>query len=421
MAPKTMKKVKTVKKQTKKKSSSNAGPTAIGAALRALGGLGGGALGGMLGNPALGGAAGTGLGAMVSKWLGQGDYAVSTNSLVNRVRASGDIPSMHKLGQSIVVRHKEFIGDLTSSVAFGISDTIVLNPGLVASFPWLSTIAQQYQEYTWKGIVFEFISTSGNVVASTNTALGSIMMATQYRSTAAVYTNKTQLLNEYFSSDAKPSENFCHPIECDPRENPYNVQYVRTGAVPTGEDPKTYDLGTTYVATQGMQAGAVDIGELWVSYEVELRKPIVTGLLDLAGLFSDGSSSTGVTAAAPFGTANTAAIFSGQNNSIGLTMTSTVMTFPIGSIGPYMLTYFINDCTAANLSGFAGSVTNCAANLTYGSTYTVGTNVAFAVTYIVITDPTKIATFTPVITTATGASKMTFRIAQVPGGLPGYL
>jgi len=389
-------------------------PTAIGRALRALGGIGGGALGGMLGNSSLGSAAGTGLGSLVSKWLGQGDYTVTSNSLVSRVRTSGDIPSMHSSGQSVMIRHKEFVGDVYSSSSFAIANTIVLNPGLAASFPWLSTIAQQYQEYTWKGMVFEFVSTSGDVVASTNTALGSIMMATQYRSTAAAYLNKVQMLNEYFASDAKPSECFCHPIECNPKENPYNVQYVRSGAVPAGEDAKTYDIGTTYVATIGQQAAAVDIGELWVSYEVELRKPVISGSMDFAGEAAYFTSSTGVTTAAPFGSTTLTG-----TNTLGATVTSTVLTLPVGTIGNYQLSLLLTPCTAASLIGWAAG-TNCTLNNSHYSIYSVGTGSAFATVQLTVTDPTKVVTFTPTVTTATGATAMVFSVIQIPSPFAGY-
>ncbi len=417
MAPVKTKRTKKVMKVVKKRSPKSNSPSAIGLALRALGGLGGGALGGMLGNSSLGASAGTGLGGLVSKWLGQGDYTVTSNSLVNRVRTSGDIPSMHSTGQSVVIRHKEFIGDVFSSTGFAIGQTIVLNPGLSSSFPWLSTIAQQYQEYTWKGVVFEFVSTSGDVVASTNTALGSIMMSTQYRSTAATYLNKVQMLNEFFASDSKPSECFCHPIECNPKENPYNVQYVRTGAVPAGEDAKTYDIGTTYVATVGQQAGGVDIGEIWVSYEVELRKPVVSGALDIAGDYANFKSSVGVAAATPFGTAGSATI---GVNSIGATITATVLTLPIGSIGNYQFTYTIANCTAADLSNFTGTNTNLTLNNFHSSIYTVGTSNAYCTGQMTVTDPTKAATFTPTVTTATGASSMVFSIVQIPSPFSGF-
>jgi len=35
-----------------------------------------------------------------------------------------------------------------------------------------------------------------------------------------------------------------------------------------------YDVGRTYVATQGMQANNI-VGDLWVTYEIEFKKPVV--------------------------------------------------------------------------------------------------------------------------------------------------
>jgi hypothetical protein len=392
-----MKTTKTKKQQPK--------VTAIGSALRALGGIGGGALGGMFGAPTLGSAAGTSLGGMVSKWLGQGDYVLNSNSLVNKFRSSGDIPNMHANGQAVVVRHREYVADVSSNINFTVNASYALNPGLASSFPWLSGIAQQYQEYSWKGIIYEFVSTSGDVVASTNTALGTVMLATDYRATQSAFTNKLQLLNQYFSCDAKPSECFCHPIECNPKENPYNVQYVRGGAVPAGEDQKTYDLGVVYLATQGMQAASIDVGELWVSYEVELRKPIPADISNLYGL--DAS----YTIAAPdatnvFGTSRTS-----KYDRIGLTLTNTKLSFPVGSSGSYGLVVTYPAVTSANFQNWitSGTLVNCTAG-TLGSTngqdslYTVGIGAAMGFCIITITNPTIVASFAPSFTTLTGAS-----------------
>jgi hypothetical protein len=303
----------------------------MGKLIRTLGAMGGGTLGGFVGHAEEGKGYGRSLGAAISKWLGAGDYEVRVNSLV---KGSPAIPMMHQTGQSIVVRHKELLGDViggATGATFNVGSKYYLNPGLASSFPWLSSIAQQYQEYSWKGIVFHFVSTSGQSVASTNTSLGSIMLHTDYRVTAPTPTNKQELLNEYFASDAKPSESFCHPIECDPKENPYNVQYVRSGAVPSGEDPKTYDLGVVNVATQGLPSDTLNVGELWVSYEVELKKPQLTGGVTLGAHWSN-SAGDG-TVAKLLGDSPTI-----KYNTIGATFNGTdTWTLPAGLTGTFMV------------------------------------------------------------------------------------
>jgi len=182
---------------------------------------------------------------------------------------------MHKADQTIVVRHKEFIGEITGSQDFVVKHTLNINPGLTDCFPWLSTVADRFSEYKLKGMVFHYIPSSGNAVSSTNAALGTVMIQTSYRAGDDPPLSKQEMLNEYWSSEAKPSEAFCHPIECDPRENPYNLHYVRNAALATGHDQLLYDMGTTWIATSGMQADDVVVGDLWVTYEVELRKPVM--------------------------------------------------------------------------------------------------------------------------------------------------
>lgn len=240
------KKSKRVKEREKEEVS------AVGKALRALGGIGGASAGTYLGfDPMVSTAAGSGLGAALSRWLGFGDYSVATNSLVQSAKAAGSIPSMHKTGQSIIVRHREYISEIRGAVNFTIRNQVYINPGLSTSFPWLAGLATQFSEYRIRGMVFHYIPSSGQAVSSTNAAIGTVMIQTSYRASEPLPLNKQELLNEYWSNEARASEEFCHPIECNPKENPFNVQYVRTGFLPTSENLLMYDLGRTTVAVSG--------------------------------------------------------------------------------------------------------------------------------------------------------------------------
>jgi hypothetical protein len=208
--------------------------------------------------------------------MGFGDYTVGSNSIVrNGMKSSSSIPMMHNDSQSIIVRHKEFLGEVRSSTNFEVQRSFEINPGNSSTFPWLSGVAVRFQEYKIRGLVFHYIPSSGSAVSSTNAALGTVMMQTSYRSTDVPPASKVELLNEYCSNEAVPSESFCHPIECDPKENPFNVQYVRSGVVPQGDSRLLYDLGITHLCVSGQQTVGNVIGDLWCTYEVELKKPLV--------------------------------------------------------------------------------------------------------------------------------------------------
>jgi hypothetical protein len=204
------------------------------------------------------------------KIFGKGDYTMS-NTMWN---ASSQVPVMHSSSESMTLRHREYIGDVVMSGPTFTQTAYPINPGLAATFPYLSSVAECFQQYRFKGLVFEFKSTSAAAITSgTNTAMGSIMLAAQYRADALPFINKQQVLNEMWSVDIAPSSCGMLPIECSPEENTLSKQYVRTGGI-AGGDVKMYDLATVYVATQGGQVGQSNIvGELWVTYEIELSKP----------------------------------------------------------------------------------------------------------------------------------------------------
>ncbi len=257
---------------TRQKPKKKSQPTAVGKLIRMAGAAGGRMLGGYVGIPDTAAAAGRQLGALTSRWLGFGDYRVNKNTILN---SSNGIPAMHNTSQTVVVRHKEYVGPINSSIDFKNRYELPLNPGLSGTFPWLSGIAKRYQEYAFKGVVFHYVPSSGTAVSGTNSALGTVMIQTSYRASDTAPYSKTEMMNEYCASESVPSGAFVHPIECDPKENPFNIHYVRSATPPTGEPLMSYDLGKTFVAVQGQQANDIILGDLWVTYEVELKKPVI--------------------------------------------------------------------------------------------------------------------------------------------------
>jgi putative flippase GtrA len=102
-------------------------------------------------------------------------------------------------------------------------------------------------------------------------------MSTDYDSADASFANKQEMENTQYATSGKPSINIIHPIECAHGLNNINSYFVNTTAVPSGKDIRFYDLGTFQIATQGLSASAGQVlGELWVSYEVCLYKPILS-------------------------------------------------------------------------------------------------------------------------------------------------
>lgn len=211
----------------------------------------------------------------IKRITGIGDYKESGRPL----NMGGSVPQFANVvkGESggIRVQHREYIQDIQGSVAFAIQ-AFTLNPGLNDTFPWLDAVAANFEQYHIHGMQFYFKATSATAVASTNTALGTVILATQYNANAAAFSNKQQMENYQFAQSGVPFNDICHSLECDPKQSTISRLYIRTGSVPSGQDARLYDFGVFYLATVGMQAAST-IGELWVTYDIELLKPRIVG------------------------------------------------------------------------------------------------------------------------------------------------
>jgi hypothetical protein len=285
------KSVKTLVKQTRKMKIQ---PTPF----RNVGDIVGRAAGGMFGKADLGSSIGKWLGTGIGTIFGSGDYTLtgptpSYNVLTN----SNQIPQFTSTKQTNVVCHREYLGDINGTSAFN-NVAYPLNPGMQQTFPWLSQIAVNYQEYQFHGVVFEFRPLITDFVTSGQP--GVVVMATNYNADSPNFANKQIMENSEFATSVKPTCGLVHGIECATNATTLPHRYVRTGAVPTGQDLRLYDYGNFQVATQNNSLTSA-IGELWVTYCVEFRKP----LLATSG-FGVGQSqryeAAAVTSASPLGT-----------------------------------------------------------------------------------------------------------------------
>lgn len=385
--------------------------TRLGSALRVLGGLGGRAAGSLVGFGGAGQSLGSDLGATLSRWLGSGDYTVTSNSLVQKMSAGGTIPSMHADGQTIVVRHKEFLTEVTSSTSFSVQQQFPINPGQGTTFPWLQGLASQYSEYRIRGMIYHYVPTSGEYTSSGSAALGSVMLQTSYRASEVAPTSKVELLNEYWSSESKPSMAFCHPIECDPKENPFNVQYIRLGSVPPGDSILMYDLGKTTLAVSGNPVNGTTLGDLWVTYEIELRKPVLTNLNNTDIQTFRGTATQNINNTNSFGTNFSVGSSSFQN---ALTVTNNQITFPLGSTGSYLIEckYGTNVTSASfgatTVFGSGSSMLN-----SDSTTYTVGTGNAWNRVIISITQPSAVTTVNFLTAVLVNCTFMSLTITEI--------
>lgn len=286
-------------------------------------------------------------GNAISRITGMGDYKVSENS----VSKGNSVPTFMQGGSGVRICHREFLQDVTGSVAFTLQ-SYQINPGLSPTFPLLSQLAATFDEYDLRGLVFEYRPSSGTAVSSTSAALGVVIMATNYDSTDPLFVNKQQMESYEFSNSTVPFQGCIHPVECARNRNVLESLYVRTGNQTSGTDLRFCDLGVFQLATVGMQSAYVT-GELWVSYDVYLRKPRLSISPALQSCFvwhvTTGPNNTSGTSALPFGSAP---YYDGVDPRVSLVTNGSPSSILISAVGTYFLTIYI---TTAGVS-FTGNL-----------------------------------------------------------------
>lgn len=344
-----------------RKSASNAVGSALGSALGAM--FGGPAGGG------LGGALGSGAQSLFRSITGHGDYKVSSNTLLGggAGMSTDSLPKFSAGGRGMRLQHREYIQDIFTAPVAGAFNIVKLPLQPALTLPWASSVCQNYQEYKILGMIFEFKSTSSDSLNSTNTALGTVVMATQYNVLQPDFISKQQMDQSEFSCSTKPSQSIIHPIECARGESMLSVLSTRNGPAPSsGADLRLYDFANFYIATVGGQAANVNIGELWVSYDIELLKPYLGSTADEADMYVIG---TGAAVGTYFGTTPVKS----ASSDLGTTLTATTITLPPSFTGNIQITYNIYGsvaaaCTAPTITPTAGAV---ALNLFNGYTQNV--------------------------------------------------
>jgi hypothetical protein len=168
--------------------------------------------------------------------------------------------------------------------------SFLLNPASARTFPWLSEVAQNYEQFKFLGLAFGFRSLTANALAATgDPSMGSVTCFTQYDLYDEYVTSKLVANNQMFATSCKPSENMLHPVECDPEQTPTAPLYTGVNEplredypIPRPEqlggfrDNRLNYLGVTSIGMQGGPSGSTyKAGELWVTYDVMLYKPSI--------------------------------------------------------------------------------------------------------------------------------------------------
>jgi hypothetical protein len=169
---------------------------------------------------------------------------------------------------SVVHRRSELVAKITATTdTYSNVLDLYINPGLPATFPWLSQIAQNYEMYRFRKLRFRYEPASATAIGG----FVSVIPATD------ALENPPSTLQAAYSFEGTVQGAVWKDHICDFNLRQGNnmagvSRYVRSGF--TQGDLKTYDVGRLWVSLDGIPPGSGTVGALIVEYDVELYDPV---------------------------------------------------------------------------------------------------------------------------------------------------
>jgi hypothetical protein len=184
-------------------------------------------------------------------------YAVGQKSNPPRVVSSGT--------QTRII-HRELIAKVVMTTNFA-AQRIAVNPGLQASFPWLSSQAVAWETYRFNSLRYRYYTRTGS-----NSA-GSVILSPDYDASDATPTSEIQTSeNAGTVEDAVWKDITCH-LRPEGMHALGPKKFTRQGTLPANQDIKTYDAASLFICTVDGTPGPA--GVVWVEYDVTLSNPQV--------------------------------------------------------------------------------------------------------------------------------------------------
>jgi len=177
--------------------------------------------------------------------------------------------------QRMVVCEDENIGIITSpdSTAFNILSTYPINPGQATTFPWLSSIAKNFEKYRFQSLEFYVVPQVSQFANGGRT--GEVILSCDYDASDAAPGSYQQQADQVPHSTAMPYQRQSLVLSPKEMHKESDAKFIRPGGLPGASDIKTYDAGNFFVGCTGLDASVFNVCSLHVRYSCELTIPVL--------------------------------------------------------------------------------------------------------------------------------------------------
>lgn len=165
--------------------------------------------------------------------------------------------------------------------------------GQLTCFPWLANIASQYEQYKIHSMHIEYVPTAVPSTGADTNQMGSVDFFLEYNIQSALGTpptNQSDFLNNMYAVSTQVTKPVRMPLALNANLTATKVFYNTpfplpdVGAIPNGHAPtyggavasgdsRLYDMAQLFVCCFGQRIDREEMGQLWISYDIELIKP----------------------------------------------------------------------------------------------------------------------------------------------------
>jgi hypothetical protein len=176
--------------------------------------------------------------------------------------SSAPVPRLRQRNDCVVIKHSELVvGAVPSDSAFAPS-TVLLQPGMTDSFPWLGTIANSWERYRFRKLRARFVSAAasvrdGTIMLAFDSDANDALPPTEEAMASYQGTKQTNIFNS-LSIDLMPMIKDTEPV------------HRYTSRISHG-DEHFFSVGRVLYAASGDTLS--NVGRIYMDYEIELYVP----------------------------------------------------------------------------------------------------------------------------------------------------
>lgn len=187
-------------------------------------------------------------------------------ALGKKMQSTGPVLSTSRRHVYTVSNKELVLPEISGATTFTQQARIEINPGLPATFPWLSEVAKNYAEYKFRRLVFRYIT------RSPTTKSGSVMFVPLYDPLSTEPSTEQNASAIRGTLEGPVWEEMAVGVD-RMVSNALNKYFIRDG--PVSADLKTYDPIAVVVYTNDCD-DTTAVGKLWVEYEVDFFEPVTS-------------------------------------------------------------------------------------------------------------------------------------------------